>query len=110
MQELGESYAQLLKRAIRRPSSLAPQDSAHIAPEDRRLLVETIDAASTRIDVRLAEIRTSKKGHPIGEERWQNILARTRSGELLMSELSIHEVRAIDNNPELTRQLAEADE
>lgn len=105
---MGESYADLLRRAVRRPASLTEQDSAHIAPEDRRLIVETLDAALARADAQLVALTTGKPYEPIPQERWAYILERARTGELLATELTIDEIRAIDNDPRLAEEFERA--
>ncbi len=110
-----ESYAELLKRAAQRPESLTSADQQRLAPSDRRLIADTLSWHIDRTDlelVRAQRMRRTRQLEPsvrlIGAERWVDILDGFRNDTMCVSDLSIPEIRAIDNDPRLKAEFERA--
>lgn len=104
--EREETYAGLLHRAVVDPESLTAEDHARLEPGDRQLIIDAIDRELAKVD---AELHGFKVRDPrVGDKRQRELIALARTGALRYADLSIDEIRAIDNTPGLSDAIWEA--
>lgn len=108
-------YAALLRKAVLEPELLSEIDRAHLLPDDvdtvAAVLDHHIDAVGSELARRHREQRTGKPHprHPaISSRRWLQILASIKDDTFRYTDLSIDEILAIDNDPDLKAQYAAA--
>ncbi len=110
-----ETYAQLLKRATVSPETLTLTEWHSLTAEDRKLVAATCQFHTDNIDLELARRARAKRTGVvpppvklIPDKRWQEILGGFRSGKMRVIDLSIDEIRIIDNNAGLKAEFEAA--
>ena len=110
----GETYPDLLKRALQRPESLSDADWSRVTDDDYAFLLRALDNWAEDLRQQLARIIRRKRGDRIFQapavntKRQMELLALAKRDRFYASLLTHEELRAIDATSGLWDRIFEA--